>query len=82
MIKKLFPFLLLLCIIFFAADVSAQCSMCSAVAEGATEEVDESIGQQLNYGILYLMSIPYIILFILFRKKIFKFFRELKTAGR
>ena len=56
--------------------------MCSAVAEGATEEMDESIGQQLNYGILYLMSIPYIILFILFRKKIFKFFKELKTAGR
>jgi hypothetical protein len=83
MIKKFLPFIIVLVLVIWAVDVDAQgCSMCKARAENAAEEMDESMGQQLNYGILYLMSIPYIILFLLFRKKIFKFFKELKSAGR
>lgn len=50
--------------------------MCTATAKNASEE-DASIGDTLNIGILYLMAIPYLIIFIAFRKKIFAFFREL-----
>jgi hypothetical protein len=51
--------------------------MCKAVAE---EQAEEN-GSNLNMGILYIMIIPYIILFFAFRKKIFGFLRELKKAG-
>jgi len=51
--------------------------MCKAVAE----EVAEEEGSTINTGILYIMVIPYIILFFAFRKKIFGFIRELKKAG-
>lgn len=50
--------------------------MCKAVAEDT--EVDSQAS--LNTGIMYIMVIPYILLFVLFRKKIFSFIREMKTA--
>jgi hypothetical protein len=37
----------------------AQCSMCKAVAESANEG---GFGAGLNYGILYLMLFPYLII--------------------
>ena len=55
----------------------AQCAMCKAVAE---EEVEEEGATGINNGILYIMIIPYIILFIAFRKRIFGFFKELRKA--
>lgn len=58
-------------------DVFAQCAMCKAVAE----EQAAVGGSTVNTGILYIMVIPYIILFIVFRKKIFGFLKELKNAG-
>jgi hypothetical protein len=55
----------------------AQCRMCNAIAE----EMPEEAGNDINNGILYIMIIPYIILFYFFRKKIFGFLKELKNAG-
>jgi hypothetical protein len=72
----------ILCLILLIAHTfaGAQCSMCKAVAESGSAGKDmQSMGQQLNYGILYLMAIPYLILFFLFRKKIFSFFSEMKS---
>lgn len=44
---------------------SAQCSMCKAVAESAN---GGGFGTGLNYGILYLMVFPYLIIgFVAFR---------------
>lgn len=63
--------------LFFLNDLYSQCAMCKAVAE----EVAEEEGSTINTGILYIMVIPYIILFIAFRKKIFAFLRDLKKAG-
>ena len=51
--------------------------MCKAVAEEQAAEGESTI----NMGILYIMVIPYIILFVVFRKKIFGFLKELKMAG-
>ena len=39
--------------------VSAQCSMCRCVAE-SNLEAGEKRGKGLNTGILYLMSVPYV----------------------
>lgn len=41
--------------------VSAQCSMCRAVAESGTKTSDKKTGAGLNTGILYLLSVPYIL---------------------
>jgi len=68
---------LTLLFVFFLNDLFSQCAMCKAVAE----EVAEEEGSTINTGILYIMVIPYIILFFAFRKKIFGFIRELKKAG-
>lgn len=73
--RKQIYFLVLL--IFFVQDLFGQCAMCKAVAE---EEVAEDGASGINTGILYIMIIPYIILFIVFRKKIFGFFKDLKNA--
>ena len=53
---------------------AAQCAMCRATAESATENVDKGIGEGLNNGIVYLMMLPYLLLIIsaavFFRKQI------------
>jgi len=55
LMKKLLPLLAFLLPIIG----SAQCSMCKAVAESANEG---GFGAGLNYGILYLMIFPYLII--------------------
>lgn len=70
--------LLLFFFAFSVVEVFGQCAMCKAVAE----EQSGSGPSGINTGIMYIMIIPYIILFIFFRKKIFGLFRELKAAKR
>lgn len=57
----------------------AQCAMCRANAESASQHVDKGIGESLNSGILYLMGIPYVLLMtvgiVFFRKRIAAFFK-------
>jgi ABC-type glycerol-3-phosphate transport system permease component len=54
----------------------AQCAMCKATAEaGQANEIE--FGRNINIGILILMILPYIILFLLFRRQIVKLFRAL-----
>ncbi len=63
-------------------DLIAQgCAMCKAVAESEqTFGGVQSVGRGLNNGILYLMAVPYLLLFLLFRKRIVGFVRELSGA--
>ncbi|MCB0793392.1 MAG: hypothetical protein KDB88_01535 [Flavobacteriales bacterium] len=60
------------------------CAMCKATVESAGDANafggSQAIGQGLNSGILYLMAVPYVLLFLLFRKRIVGFFREFATA--
>ena len=62
-----------------STTATAQCAMCKATAESATEHVDKGIGEGLNAGIVYLMVAPYVLLatvgLVFFRKKIMSFFR-------
>ena len=48
--------------------------MCKAVAQ----QDDSAAG--INAGILWLIPIPYILLFLLFRKQLRDFWRELSSA--
>lgn len=73
MIRKLF---ILIVLVSFELTFFAQgCSTCRAQIEASQKE-DFSVGQGLNAGIIFLMAIPYIILFLLFRKKIVSFFKD------
>lgn len=57
--------------------------MCKAVAQNESSGVfggEQSIGRGLNRGILYLMAVPYALLFLLFRKRIVGFFKEFAGA--
>lgn len=66
--------------LLISTSVVAQCAMCKATAESATEHVDKGIGEGLNAGIVYLMIAPYVLLatvgLVFFRKKIMSFFRS------
>ncbi|MFK5890587.1 MAG: hypothetical protein QM486_07645 [Flavobacteriaceae bacterium] len=64
-----------LVVIFFITQFSqAQCAMCKAVVESG----DSSFAEGINNGILYLMAMPYLLLFVVaflyykgsFKKKI------------
>jgi hypothetical protein len=72
--------LIVLVLIFTVCSAAAQCAMCKATAESATENIDKGIGEGLNAGIVYLMLIPYVLLatvgLVFFRKKITAIFRS------
>ncbi len=58
---KTLRILLLLLAMLPAVESQAQCSMCRAVASSGAEDDTKKIGQGLNTGILYLLSIPYVL---------------------
>ncbi|MDX1469880.1 MAG: hypothetical protein R3213_00155 [Flavobacteriaceae bacterium] len=74
---KRFIFILLFSL-FSSQMVIAQCAMCRAVLES---EESQSAAEGINDGIIYLMSIPYILVAIIGLILYFKFFRQtpLKT---
>ena len=52
--------LLIVCLLFISPDVIAQCPMCKMAAESNLEN-GGSAGAGLNKGILFMLSVPYII---------------------
>ena len=82
------PLLVLAIIVAFLmpADLLAQgCAMCKAVVQsgeggGRIFGGEQAIGRGLNMGILYLMAVPYVLLFLLLRKKIVSFVKEFASA--
>lgn len=76
--KKSWFFVLFFLLVF--VDVSyGQCAMCKANLESNLEE-EVSFGRTINTGILMLMIMPYIILFLLFRKRLKAMFNALFKA--
>ena len=75
----------ILCIIiaFLLVDTALGqgCSQCKLLAEQGSDLDEASFGSNINYGILYLMAMPYIIgvavITYLFRKKLSVFFKRL-----
>lgn len=69
-------------LVLFSADLcfGQGCSQCKLIAEqsagkGGSDEA--TFGTNINYGILYLMAIPYLLLMLFFRKRIVSGFRSL-----
>lgn len=59
--------------------------MCKATVESQPDAANvfggqQSIGAGLNKGIILLMVVPYVLLFLFFRKRIVSFFREFARA--
>jgi hypothetical protein len=76
MIHRLF--LLVGLFIFNSYGVFSQgCSQCKLLAEQGSQADESSFGSNLNFGILYLMIIPYLLLLFLFRKQIIDFAKNL-----
>lgn len=84
MLRRAWPLLLLLpLLLVLPADGLAQgCAMCKATVEGQQQPFggEQNVGRGLNLGILYLMAVPYLLLFLLFRKRIVGFFKEFSGA--
>ena len=58
--------LFVLCIISCTAgEVSAQCAMCRTTLENNYSNGDPGIAAGINTGILYLLSMPYLVVIIL-----------------
>ncbi|NDF60386.1 MAG: hypothetical protein EB100_04825, partial [Crocinitomicaceae bacterium] len=75
---KLKAYTVLLFLIVSGQKIWAQgCSQCKLVSEQATELDESSFGTNINSGILYLMIIPYLLIFFLFRKRIISFFKSM-----
>ena len=52
--------LIIFLLIVLAYKSPAQCSMCKATGESNMNDNADFVGKGLNKGILYLMSIPYL----------------------
>ena len=57
------------------------CSQCKLLSEQGSELNEDSFGSNINSGILYLMAIPYLLIFFLLRKRIFGYFKNDKKSG-
>lgn len=73
---KKWLFLVGLFLVFEYASAQG-CSQCKIMAEQGSGMADDSFTNNINYGILYLMAFPYLILFLLFRKQIVSFLKRL-----
>lgn len=60
-------------------DAFSQCAMCKAVAEESISENGYGLAMGLNTGILFIMSIPYILLtlvvLVFYRKRVKSFLK-------
>ena len=82
--KRWLPLLLLLFLLLPPDALAQGCAMCKATVESADQSGvfggQQRIGEGLNKGIIFLMVVPYILLFFFFRKRIMGFMREFASA--
>jgi hypothetical protein len=74
-----------LLVVVVSTNADAQCVMCKATAESNNTAADEeaaTVGAGINSGILYMMAIPYILLFLFFRKRIIRTFKEIWSINK
>lgn len=72
---------LIILAVFAADQVFGQgCSQCKLVAEQGADLEEASFGSNINTGILYLMIAPYVLLFIVFHKRIIGFFKAFRKG--
>ncbi|MEC8967959.1 MAG: hypothetical protein VX756_02315 [Bacteroidota bacterium] len=75
--KIVYKIVLFFLLIFNEFQLFSQgCSTCRAQIITSNQD-DLTVGNGINSGILFLMAVPYLILFFLFRKKIFAVYNQL-----
>ena len=76
-------FLLILILVLIISDIcfGQGCSQCKLVAEQGSNIDESSFAANINYGILFLMAIPYVIIITVFHKPILKFLRNSFSKG-
>lgn len=83
--RRLLPIALFVLVLMLPAEVWAQgCAMCKAVAASQPGNHiyggSQAVGAGLNKGIIFLMVVPYVLLFLFFRKRILSFVKEFRSA--
>ncbi len=53
-----------LTLVIFPENLEAQCGMCKAVIESSAQEGYELV-EGVNNGILYMMGVPYLLMFVI-----------------
>jgi hypothetical protein len=77
-LMKKWMMLLVMVMVLIGISYGQGCSQCKLLTEQGSELDENSFGSNINSGILYLMAIPYLLIFFLLRKRIFAFFKGSK----
>jgi hypothetical protein len=59
--KKVIASIIIIILLAASQPSFSQCAMCRRIAETNMESKQNNVGRNLNKGILYLMSLPYLI---------------------
>lgn len=78
--KQKFILSFVLFILGISKVFSQGCSQCRMLAAQGSTADEASFGTNINYGIIYLMVIPYLMLMFLFRKQIIRFIKSMFKA--
>lgn len=71
------------CLLALAAYAAyAQCAMCKAAAESDAANNPNSVAKGLNKGIMLLLSLPYIVVGIIFRKELVQLIRNIRSKEK
>ena len=75
-----------LALVAITPDLTAQCAMCRGTVESTISNGRSVIASELNFGILYLLVIPYLIVatigYLWYRNSKLEHGRRLEIAGR
>lgn len=78
--------LAIIVLLVVAPDLMAQCAMCRGTVESTVSNGRSVIASELNFGILYLLVIPYLIVatiaYLWYRNSKQEHGRRLEIAGR
>lgn len=78
--------LLLVMLLVVAPDLMAQCAMCRGTVESTVSNGRSVIASELNFGIVYLLVIPYLIVatigYLWYRNSKLEHGKRLEIAGR
>jgi len=78
--------ILVVVLLVISPDLMAQCAMCRGTVESTVSDGRSVIASELNFGILYLLVIPYLIVatigYLWYRNSKQEHGRRLEIAGR
>ena len=78
--------LVIIALLIVAPDLMAQCAMCRGTVESTVSNGRSVIASELNFGILYLLVIPYLIVatigYLWYRNSKQEHGRRIEIAGR